>query len=161
MALALALFAILFGTRRTDATEHHRGMVLAVALESLLKLFAFVAVGLFALWHLPGEGEILSRIAASTRTVSTQPLPSNFVAQTLIAFLAVICLPRQFHVAVVECEDVRDLRVARWLFSGYLALISLLVVPLSLAGSHLFAGSAVSPDSYVLAMPLHLSLIHI
>ncbi len=155
VALALALFAILFGTRRTDATEHHRGMVLAVALESLLKLFAFVAVGLFALWHLPGEGEILSRIAASTRTVSTQPLPSNFVAQTLIAFLAVICLPRQFHVTVVECEDVRDLRVARWLFSGYLALISLLVVPLSLAGSHLFAGSAVSPDSYVLAMPLH------
>ena len=155
VALSLAVFAILFGTRRTDATEHHRGMVLAVALESLLKLLAFVAVGLFALWHLPGEGGWLARVAASAKTVTAQPLPGNFIAQTLIAFLAIICLPRQFHVAVVECEDVRDLRVARWLFGGYLVLISLLVVPLSLAGSALFAGSAISPDSYVLAMPMH------
>lgn len=155
VALALALFAILFGTRRTDATEHHRGMVLAVALESLLKLLAFVAVGLFALWHLPGEGELPARILASAKTVSAQPLPGSFMAQTLIAFLAIICLPRQFHVAVVECEDVRDLRAARWLFGGYLALFSLLVVPLSLTGSALFSGGSISPDSYVLAMPMH------
>ncbi len=155
VALALALFAILFGTRRTDATEHHRGMVLAVAMESLLKLLAFLAVGLLALWHLPGTGGLSMRLLQAAGTVAAQPVPGNFVAQTLIAFLAIICLPRQFHVAVVECEDVRDLRAARWMFGGYLALFSLLVVPLSLAGSALFAGGAVSPDSYVLALPMH------
>ncbi len=155
VALSLALFAILFGTRRTDATEHHRGMVLAVAMESLLKLLAFVAVGVFALWHLPGEGGLPARVADATRSMVAQPIPGGVLAQTLIAFLAIVCLPRQFHVAVVECEDVRDLRVARWLFGGYLLLFSLLVVPLSLTGSALFAGSAVSPDSYVLAMPMH------
>lgn len=155
VALALAVFAILFGTRRTDATEHHRGMVLAVAMESLVKLLAFVAVGAFALWHLPGTGAIPARALQAAQATIERTLPGGMLAQTGIAFLAILCLPRQFHVAVVECEDVRDLRTARWVFSGYLALFSLLMVPISMAGSHLFAGTAVLPDSYVLAMPMH------
>ncbi|RMH87915.1 response regulator [Lysobacter pythonis] len=155
VALSLALFAILFGTRRTDATEHHRGMMLAVAMESLLKLVAFIAIGLFALWHLPGEDALPARILAATREVAAQPLPGSILAQTVLAFLAIVCLPRQFHVAVVECEDVRHLRPARWLFGAYLALFSLLVVPPALTGRALFGGGEVSPDSYVLAIPMY------
>ncbi|MGY0505743.1 hybrid sensor histidine kinase/response regulator [Luteimonas sp. e5] len=153
VALSLALFAILFGTRRTDATEHHRGMMLAVAMESLLKLLAFIALGLFALWQLRGP-QALPLLDAG-RAMFAQPLPGSVVTQTLVAFLAIVCLPRQFHVAVVECLDVRDLRPARWMFGGYLLLFSLLVVPLSIACVALFAGTGVSPDSYVLALPLH------
>ena len=156
VALLLAAFAILFGTRRIDATEHHRGMVFAVALESLVKLLAFLAIGAFALLHLPGEGGLLARAHAAMRTAAAPGLPAGFLAQTLIGFTALVCLPRQFHVAVVECQDVSDLRPARWLFGGYLALVSLFVVPITLAGQSVLAGSGVSPDTYVLALPLAL-----
>lgn len=156
VAALLALFAILFGTRQIDATEHHRGMVLAVALESLVKLLAFLAIGVFALLHLPGTGGIADRVLQAAGDVTAQGVPGGFVAQTLIAFTAILCLPRQFHVAVVECQDAGDLKPARWLFGGYLVLISVFVLPITLAGSHLLAGTAVSPDAYVLALPLAL-----
>ncbi len=156
VALLLAVFAILFGTRQIDATEHHRGMVLAVALESLVKLLAFVAIGVFALLHLPGDGHLGARVVDAARVVTAPGLPTGFIAQTLIAFTAIICLPRQFHVAVVECQDPADIRPARWLFGGYLVIFSLFVVPITLTGQSLLAGSGVSPDSYVLALPLAL-----
>ncbi|GAB2629264.1 hybrid sensor histidine kinase/response regulator [Novilysobacter erysipheiresistens] len=155
-ALLLAVFSILFGTRRIDATEHHHGMVLAVALESLVKLVAFVAIGIFALMHLPGVGDFGERIVQAADEVTRPGMPVGFVAQTLLAFTALVCLPRQFHVAVVECQSAADLRVARWFFGGYLALISVMVVPIALAGAAVLGGSGVSPDTYVLALPLAL-----
>ena len=155
-ALLLAVFAILFGTREIDATEHHHGMVLAVALESLVKLVAFVAIGLFALAHLPGTGSTVARMVQAADVVTAPGLPVGFVAQTLLAFTAIICLPRQFHVAVVECQNPSDLRTARWMFGGYLALISVLVVPITLAGQAVLGDTGTSPDTYVLALPLAL-----
>lgn len=156
VAALLSLFAILFGTRRIDATEHHRGMVLAVALESVVKLLAFLAIGALALWHLPGSGGIPARSLQAAQAVAAQGLPGGFLAQTLLAFLAILCLPRQFHMAVVECQDVADLRPARWIFGVYLVLISLVVVPITLAGSGVLRAAGVSPDAYVLALPLAL-----
>jgi len=156
VALLLAVFAILFGTRQIDATEHHRGMVLAVALESLVKLVAFVAIGVFALTHLPGTGGMASRALQAANVVTAPGMPAGFVAQTLLAFTAIVCLPRQFHVAVVECQDPADLRPARWLFGAYLVIFSLLVVPITLAGQSLLAGTGTSPDTYVLALPMAL-----
>ena len=156
VAALLALFAILFGTRQIDATEHHRGMVLAVALESLVKLLAFIAIGVFAMLHLPGSGGMADRVLQAAASVGAQGLPGSFMAQTLIAFTAILCLPRQFHVAVVECQDASDLRSARWLFGGYLVLVSLFVLPITLAGTHQLSASGVSPDTYVLALPLAL-----
>ena len=153
-ALLLAVFSILFGTRRIDATEHHHGMVLAVALESVVKLVAFMAIGIFALMHLPGAGGFGERIVQAAGEVTRPGLPVGFVAQTLLAFTALVCLPRQFHVAVVECQNVGDLRIARWFFGGYLVLISLMVVPITLAGQAVLGGTGVSPDTYVLALPL-------
>jgi PAS domain S-box-containing protein len=154
VALLLAAFAILFGTRQIDATEHHRGMVLAVALESLVKLLAFIAIGVFALLHLPGTGTLAERIVEASDIVTAPGLPTGFVAQTLIAFAAIVCLPRQFHVAIVECQDPADIRPARWLFGGYLVLFSVFVVPITLAGQAVLAGTGASPDTYVLALPL-------
>ena len=152
VALLMALFAALFGTRQVDATEHHHGMMLAIALESLVKLVAMVAVGVFA-WSWLGGRDL--RIAESARTLFEQAPPVGFVAQTLLGFLAIVCLPRQFQVAVVECGDVADIRKARWMFGGYLLLISVMVVPIASAGVALFGGDGhVSSDTFVLALPL-------
>ncbi|MCG6118449.1 MAG: hybrid sensor histidine kinase/response regulator [Aquimonas sp.] len=150
LALMLAVFAILFGTRQVDATEHHHGLMLAVALESVVKLLAFIAVGLFAMSLVPMTvtSEFVGRMGELPQS------GNGFLAKTLLAFLAMFCLPRQFQVAVVECENPGDLRYARWLFPAYLLIISLLVLPIAAAGTHLFAGSGVHPDTYVLRLPL-------
>jgi len=152
VALLMALFAALFGTRQVDATEHHHGMMLAIAVESLVKLAAIVVVGLFA-WHWLGVRQL--PLAEATRTLFANTPPTGFVAQTLLGFLAILCLPRQFQVAVVECGDVRDIRRARWLFGGYLVVISAMVMPIAVAGAYLFGGNTdVAADSIVLALPL-------
>ena len=152
VALLMALFAALFGTRQVDATEHHHGMMLAIALESLIKLLAMVAVGVFAYVWLGGRAELVQQ---SARTLFENSPPVGFITQTLLSFLAIICLPRQFHVAVVECSDVGDIRKARWLFGGYLLVISAMVIPIAAAGAAMFGtNSGVASDTFVLALPL-------
>ena len=152
VALLMALFAALFGTRQVDATEHHHGMMLAISLESLVKLVAMVAVGVFAWLWLRGH-EL--RVADSARELFAHTPPMGFVAQTLLSFLAIVCLPRQFQVAVVECGDVGDIRRSRWMFGGYLMLVTLMVVPIAGAGVALFgSGAHVASDTFVLALPL-------
>src|SRR5690606_18875220 len=149
VALLMALFAALFGTREVDATEHHHGVMLAISLESLVKLVAMVAVGVFAWLWLRGHD---LRVTDSARELFSHTPPMGFVAQTLLSFLAIICLPRQFQVAVVECGDVGDVRRSRWMFGGYLMLVTLMVVPIASAGVALFgAGSEVASDTFVLA----------
>src|SRR5260221_8964507 len=65
VALILAAFTILFGTRHLDAAEHHEGMVAAIAFESMVKLIAFLAVGVWVSWGLyNGFGDIFARAAA-------------------------------------------------------------------------------------------------
>jgi PAS domain S-box-containing protein len=152
VALLMALFAMLFGTRQVDATEHHHGMMLAIALESLVKLMAVLAVGVFAYAWL---GDHSIRIVESTHMLFENSMPTGFIAQTVLGMLAIICLPRQFQVAVVECYDVRDIRKARWLFGGYLVLISVMVIPIALACINLFGASGdPSADSAILKLPM-------
>jgi Na+/proline symporter/signal transduction histidine kinase/ActR/RegA family two-component response regulator len=150
VALLLAVFAILFGTRGIDATEHHHGMVLAIAAESMIKLLAFVAVGVYALY----AGGGFEAATAPLAELAGRGLPAGFLAQTCLAFAAMFCLPRQFQVAVVECEDTGDVRRARWMFPLYLVVISALVLPIAMAGAAAAAGRAVSPDAYLLWLPL-------
>ena len=152
VAALMALFAILFGTRQVDATEHRPGMMLAVALESVVKLMALVAVGVFAFIWLRGQSLPLGE---ATRTLIERAPPVGFVGQTLLAFTAIVCLPRQFHVAVVECGDVGDIRKARWMFGAYLVVVTLMVLPIAAAGVALFGREGpVAADSFVLALPL-------
>lgn len=157
VTLLLALFTILFGTRSLDATEHHRGMMLAIAFESLVKLFAFLAVGVFVTFVLFGGVSDLAERAASSPALAEywqrDTLYTNLVFQTFIAILAFLCLPRQFQVTVVENIQSADLRTARWIFPLYLILAALFVVPISLAGQINF-GTAMSPDTYVINLPL-------
>ncbi|MFC5570899.1 PAS-domain containing protein [Lysobacter yangpyeongensis] len=145
VALAMALFAMLFGTRRVSAAEHNRGLVLAMAFESLLKLGAMLALGAFVWW---GLGEL------PTVTAPAPASDGGFVPLVLLGAFAMFILPHQFHIAVVECRDEHDVRTARWLFPLYLVLIALPVLPLARAGEALLGGSGVSSDMYVLALPL-------
>jgi Na+/proline symporter/signal transduction histidine kinase len=155
VAAMLALFSILFGTRQIDATEHHHGMMLAIALESLIKLLAFVAVGLYAMWLLiaPPDASVPVTPPAALPIQQFQ-WPGGFVAQTLLAFCAMLCLPRQFQVGVIECGNVDDLKRARWWFPFYLLIFSALVPPIALAAWPLLQGTGVSADAAVLWLPL-------
>lgn len=157
VSLILALFTIVFGTRNLDATEHHRGMVLAIAFESLVKLFAFLAVGAFVTYGLYdgfddlfGQAMLAPRLEQYWKETINWP---SMVVQTGVAMMAIICLPRQFHVTVVENIEPADLRLAKWVFPAYLALAALFVVPIALAGQMLLP-SSVLPDSFVISLPL-------
>lgn len=154
VALLLAVFASLFGTRDVDATEHHPGMVLAIAVESLVKLIALLAVGIFAFVQVGGTKPVLATAAVLANAVGH---PVTFLTQTLISFAAIFCLPRQFLIGVVECASVSDLRPARRWFSLYLVLVSLIVVPIaaaSLAVAITGSGAGIAPDAFVLWLPL-------
>ncbi len=149
-ALLLAAFAILFGTRSIDASEHHHGMMLAIALESVIKLVAFLALAAYALWRGPGW----DALAALPPARFSQGQSPGFLAQTVLAFLAMFCLPRQFQIGVVECEDPSDLHWARWMFPLYMLLISAAVLPIVAAGMHLPAVRGGLADAWVLNLPL-------
>ncbi|WP_445939867.1 hybrid sensor histidine kinase/response regulator [Pseudomonas sp.] len=157
VSLVLALFTILFGTRNLDVTEHHRGMVLAIAFESLVKLLTFLAVGAFVTYGLyNGFGDLFDQAKANPELESFWAETVNWPAmmtQTGLAMIAIICLPRQFHVTVVENIEPKDLRLARWVFPAYLMLASLFVVPIALAGQMLLP-AGVTPDSFVISLPL-------
>ncbi|MFM5875266.1 NahK/ErcS family hybrid sensor histidine kinase/response regulator [Aeromonas veronii] len=159
VTLLLALFSILFGTRHLDATEHHRGMVVAIAFESVVKLLAFIAVGGFALWLIlskPGEAheQVTRDFFAQVVAVS----PGNLLElaiYTVLAMCAVICLPRQFHVTVVENNQGQDLHWARWIFPLYLFVMGLFIWPLALAGKQ-WVGADMASDTYVISLPMAL-----
>lgn len=157
ISVLLATFAILFGTRHVVSTENHHGMMLAIAFESICKLLAFVAVGVFVCFGLfDGIGDAYTQALALPQVAQPLTQPEwqlGFVTQTLLAAAAALCLPRQFHVTVVENTAPADLRTARWLFPAYLALISVFVLPIMAAGVlRLPAGTPA--DSFVLSIPL-------
>ncbi len=159
VALSMAAFAVLFGTRHIDATEHQDGLMLAIATESIVKLFAFLAVGIFVtFWMFGGPSALLEAARAQPNTAAIfmrEPSFGTLIATMLLSFVAIILLPRQFHVAVVENHNEAEIKRARWLFPLYLVLINLFVVPIALAGLLTFPTGTVDSDMFVLALPLH------
>ncbi len=158
ITLALAIFTVLFGTRHLESTEHHRGMIQAVAFESVIKIVAFVAVGLFVGYGLYGGfGDLWSKVneadLVGTLTFDNVQAPA-FITQTLVAMLAIICLPRQFHVMVVENTDHRDFETARWAMPIYLIIASAFVLPIAAAGLLSPEASAADPDILILNLPI-------
>jgi PAS domain S-box-containing protein len=150
----LAAFAILFGARSVSSTENHTGMVQAIAFASVIKLVALLAVGLYAAYgYFNGLSDAF--VVASSQ-MGKLPYDSSwrasFIAQTVLGMCALLCLPRQFHVTVIENGSLRDLRTARWVLPGYLVLTCVLALPIAAAGLRALPGSA--PDLFVLALPL-------
>jgi len=164
--LMLAAFTVVFGTRKLDLAERHEGMVAAIAFDSLVKLVAFVALGAFVTWGMyDGPGDIFTRAAevpqmAALFTVGGRKGEvydswGSFFSLAFIAMLAIMFLPRQFQVAVVENVDETHINRAIWLFPLYLFLFDLFVLPIAFGGLLRFGiDGAVSPDTFVLTLPL-------
>lgn len=150
LAITMAAFTWLFGARHASATEHNRGIVLALALESVVKLVALLAVGIYALMVLRQAGTDIGPQAAAL--VADIQVP-NYLAMVGLGALAAFTLPHQFHVGVVELRDPSHLKTARWMFPVYLLLIGLPALPLALAGTQVL-GASVPPDLFVVALPL-------
>ncbi len=160
VAILMAVFAILFGTRHIDATERHEGMVAAIAFESIVKLIAFLAVGVFVTFFMfDGFGDIFARAAARPdlaklwTEVGTGGY-GGWVTLTLLSMAAILFLPRQFQVSVVENVDERHLDKAVWLFPAYLFAINIFVLPIAIAGLLYFPAGTVDSDTFVLALPM-------
>ncbi len=161
ISLLLGVFAVIFGARKLDASERHGGLVFAVAFESAIKLVAFMSVGFFVTYGLfNGFGDIFGKIA-STQYASLMKIgegsPVSFLEWTSLTFLsmmAIMFLPRQFHVAVVENFSADHIKKAMWLFPLYLFLINIFVLPIAYGG--LLLGDIPSKaDYFVLSIPLH------
>ncbi|MCW5700848.1 MAG: sodium:solute symporter, partial [Rhodospirillales bacterium] len=158
VAILMALFSILFGTRHIDATEHHEGMVAAIAFEGVVKLLAFLAVGLFVTFGVyDGFGDVFGK-AANVPEISTlltlDIAGADWLPLTFLSMMAIICLPRQFQIVVVENVDESHLAKAIWLLPLYLLLINLFVLPIALGGLLMFPEGFVDADMYVLALPM-------
>nr|MBP9930310.1 histidine kinase [Rhodoferax sp.] len=159
-ALALAAFTVVFGARRLDVSEQHQGMVAAIAFESIIKLLAFLAVGIFVTYSLfDGMGDIFDRARAVPEIASLFGNAGTFdygqwFSLTLLAMLSVVLLPRQFQIMVVENVDERHLRRAAWVFPAYLLLINIFVLPVAIGGLLLFGSGTMDPEAFVLSLPL-------
>ncbi|WP_158970131.1 PAS-domain containing protein [Paraglaciecola sp. L3A3] len=153
VTLFIAIFSIYFGTQRTDVTEYRRGLMLAISFESLVKLFALIVVAAYGFfwWQQANKGAILTSFSTEQAINNFMTVP--FWAQTFMAAAAVICLPRQFHVAVVDNLSLSHLKTARWLFPLYLSLIAIVIPLIAVAGKAML-GAESEPDTYVLGIAI-------
>ncbi|MFW2003232.1 PAS-domain containing protein [Acinetobacter ursingii] len=155
MTGVLAILAMMFGTRQIANTEQHGGLMLAVAFESFVKLSALICVALFFIFETPNNLRQISHDVAKTfHEVQLFGVPETFWIQTLLAGLAIICLPRQFHVAVVELRDEKHIRGARRWFAVYLISTTLAIIPIASWALHAAPQFLTIPDVAVLSLPL-------
>lgn len=160
IAVVLSVFTIIFGTRKIDSTERHEGMVTAIAAESIIKLAAFLATGIFVTYIVfDGFGDIFQKASLipelrKTFVFNNDADSSGWVWHIFLSMTAIMFLPRQFQVAVVENVNEKHLNKAMWLFPLYMLLINIFVIPTALGGELLFTDNTVNPDNYVLAIPL-------
>jgi len=161
VAMLMAAFSILFGTRHIDATERHEGMVAAIAFESVIKLLAFSAAGIFITFVMfNGPVDLFdwaTRYPETSRLMQLEVLPggyTNWFTLVFLSMMAIMFLPRQFQVLVVENVNEEHVRKAAWLFPLYLLTINIFVLPIAYAGMLLFPEGHVAPDIFVLALPL-------
>ena len=160
VTVAMGVFTILFGTRKLDPNERHEGLVAAIAFESLVKLITFFVIGYFVTYRMYGGMENLFSNAFNSENTrqlfSFQDSGGNAMSWNmliLLSALAILFLPRQFHIQVVENTHPRHLLTAMWMFPFYLLLINIFVFPIALAGKMHF-GPEVNPDTFVLNLPL-------
>ncbi len=157
----LTIFTILFGTRNIDPNERHEGLVSAIAFESIVKLLAFLLVGIFVTYFIyDGFGDILSKGLANplTSKIFSPELnafnPTSWFWLSLVSFFAIICLPRQFHVSVIENTTPKFVNKAMWVFPLYLLIINIFVIPIAIGGMLQFEGMNINADAFVLELPL-------
>lgn len=160
ITIVLSIFTIIFGTRTIDSTERHEGMVAAIAAEAIIKLVAFLVVGFFVSYFIfDGITDIFQQasqvsVLKNIFVFNSEQDTAGWFWHLLLSMMAIMFLPRQFQVSVIENVDEKHLNKALWLFPLYLLLINIFVIPIALGGSLIFPNHSVNPDEYVLALPL-------
>jgi len=158
IAILIGIFSVLFGARQVDTSAHNPGMVLAIAVESFIKLIAFVTIGLFATYVInDGFGDIFYQLEQQNGIGSLavfDPFRTSFIIESFLGVIAVICLPRQFHMLAVENTNPEHLNTARWLFPLYMVSMCVFMIPIAWAGSQALAGTNSNADFYSLMMPM-------
>jgi Na+/proline symporter/signal transduction histidine kinase/CheY-like chemotaxis protein len=158
IAMTMALFAILFGTRHIEATEHQEGLMLAIAMESVVKIAAFLIVGAYITYSMfGGIGALIEQATHQPEIIGLFARGFHGGTWLTVTFLSSVCillLTRQFHVTIVENNSPREVGRASWLFPLYLIAINIFVVPIALAGMLTFSGSTVDRDMFLIALPL-------
>jgi len=153
IATGMAIFTILFGTRNLDANERHHGVVAAIALEAIVKLFALIAVGVFATYGIAdGFGDVFADVSEKMIQGSGEIFGPRWAVLTFLSASAIICLPRQFQVTVVENIEERHLSTASWLFPLYLFGMTLFIMPIAIVGLKVMPTGS-NPDLFVLTLP--------
>ena len=154
VAAGMAVFTILFGTRNLDANERHQGVVAAIAVEAIVKFVALIAVGVFATWHVAdGVADVFADVPPEVITGAGEVFGPRWVILTFLSATALICLPRQFHVTIVENIDERHLSTASWLFPLYLFGMTIFIMPIAVVGLKVMPEGS-NPDLFVLTLPL-------
>jgi len=159
IALLLAAFTVLFGTRHLEATERHEGMVAAIAVESIVKLLAFLAAGIFVTFVVyDGFGDLFGRAAQLERTAPLMKFGdaagASWTSLVLLSMMAILFLPRQFQVSVVENVNEGHVAKAIWLFPAYMLAINIFVLPITLAGLMHFPDGRIDADTFLLTLPM-------
>lgn len=157
IAMTMAVFAVLFGTRHIDATEHQEGLMLAIAAESVVKIAAFLIVGSFITYSMfGGIGPLIERAAEKPEIIGRFARGfqgGNWLTVTFLSSVCILLLTRQFHVTIVENNSEREVGRATWLFPLYLIGINIFVIPIAIAGLLSFKPGEVDADMFLLALP--------
>ncbi len=159
VAIALALFASYYGTRYVDASEKRKGIVTAVAMESVLKLFFFVLLGLYVTFFVfDGFGDIYEKAKVlegfrERNSIGGLPQAINWFFLCVLSMFSIFLLPRQFQMGVIENNRENHIKTAVWLFPLYLLIFNLFVYPIAWGGNILFEGTSTNPDTYSLLIP--------
>ncbi len=153
VAVVLAVFTVIFGTRAADVNERHHGVVMAIAVEAVVKLVALMAVGAFVVWGVAGGPAGIAARSAASPIAMWEVDGARWVSLTFLSAAAFLTLPRMFQVLVVENVDERQLAMASWAFPLYLFAMSLFVIPIAVVGLTLLPEGA-NPDLFVLTIPL-------
>jgi len=157
VAALLGAFAAIFGARHLDPMERHEGLIAVVAFESLVKIVAFLFVGFYVAYGVfGGYGNIISQmveLASANHEYETllDVDPTLWFSLTLVSFFAILFLPRQFHVMVVENSEEKHLKKAMWLFPLYLLLINIFVPAIAWGG--VLLNTAGLKDAFIITIP--------
>ena len=159
LALGLALFTVLFGTREIEATAQHEGLVMAVAFESIFKLLAFLVVGVFVSYFVfDGFGDIFGQASEAgfehLFVMQGENGASEWFYMSALSMMAILFLPRQFQMGVIENTNEKHIDTAMWLFPLYLLLINIFVLPIAFGGLVYFPSTPFEADTFVLAFPI-------
>ncbi|QKX16948.1 PAS domain-containing hybrid sensor histidine kinase/response regulator [Microbulbifer sp. YPW1] len=158
VSVTLGLFAVLFGTRHIDSSVHRNGMLLAVAFEALVKIGALIAVAWFVVYSAFDGAADLTRAALASEKVAAiaeaRPGDTGYLAVVILGMAAIFCLPRQFHILMIESDDERDIGPVRKLIPLYLALVSLAVLAVGYGGMLWLPENYTNAERFVLGVPL-------